>query len=207
MKIIIATHNIGKLQEMNFLFEEFIPKNYNINLLSLNKYPDIPEVVEDGNSFQANAEKKALFTANYTGEMVIADDSGLVVNALNGEPGIFSSRYAGENATDEQNIEKLLENLKNVPEELRTAHFTCVISVAVPNKILGSFKGICNGIIGTIPQGDNGFGYDPLFIRIDIGKTFAELPHDVKNRISHRARAFEKATSLIEKNIKLIEKI
>ena len=207
MKIIIATHNIGKFQEMNFLFEEFIPKNYNINLLSLNKYPEIPEVVEDGDTFQANAEKKALFTANYTGEMVIADDSGLVVDALNGEPGIFSSRYSGENATDEQNIEKLLENLKNVPEELRTAHFTCVISIAMPNNILGSFKGICNGIIGANSRGSNGFGYDPLFIRTDIGKTFAELPHDVKNRISHRARAFEKAASLIEKNIKLIEKI
>ena len=207
MKIIIATHNIGKLQEMNFLFTEFIPKNYNINLVSLNKYPDIPEVIEDGDSFQANAEKKALFTANYTGEMVIADDSGLVVDALNGEPGIFSSRYSGENATDEQNIEKLLENLKDIPEELRTAHFACVISIATPNNIIGSFKGICNGIIGTKPQGDNGFGYDPLFIRTDIGKTFAELPHDVNNRISHRARAFEKAASLIEKNIKLIEKI
>jgi len=202
MKIIIATHNQGKLREMNFLFEEFIPKTYNVNLLTLNKYPNIPEVVEDGDSFKANAEKKALFTANYTGEMVIADDSGLVVDALNGEPGIFSSRYSGENATDEKNMEKLIEKLKKVPKELRTAHFTCVISIAVPNTILGTFKGVCNGTIGTKPKGDNGFGYDPLFIRTDVGKTFAELSHDVKNRISHRARAFEKAADLIEKNIK-----
>jgi len=202
MKIVIATHNRGKLREMNFLFKEFIPKTYNVNLLTLNEYPNIPEVLEDGDSFRANAEKKALLTANYTGEMVIADDSGLVVDALNGEPGIFSSRYGGENATDENNMEKLLENLKSVPDELRTAHFTCVISIAIPNVILGTFKGICNGTIGAKPKGNNGFGYDPLFIRTDIGKTFAELNHDVKNRISHRARAFEKAVDLIEKNIK-----
>ena len=202
MKIIIATHNQGKLREMNFLFEEFIPKTYNVNLMTLNKYPNIPEVVEDGDSFKVNAEKKALFTANYTGEMVIADDSGLVVDALDGEPGIFSSRYSGENATDEKNMEKLLEKLEKVPKEFRTAHFTCVISIAVPNMILGTFKGVCNGTIGTNPKGNNGFGYDPLFIRTDVGKTFAELSQDVKNRISHRARAFEKAAALIEKNIK-----
>jgi len=202
MKIIIATHNKGKLNEMNFLFEEFIPKTYDYKLVYLNNYPNIPEVIEDGDSFKANAEKKALFTANYTGEIVIADDSGLVVDALDGKPGILSSRYAGENATDEKNIEKLLKELENVPEELRTAHFTCVISIAEPNKIIGTFKGICNGAIGTEPKGHNGFGYDPLFIRTDVGKTFAELSHNVKNRISHRARAFEKAAPLIEKYIK-----
>lgn len=205
MNIVIATHNPGKLSEMNFLFKEFIPETYNINLLSLNKYTDIPEVLEDGSTFQANAEKKALFTANYTGEMVIADDSGLVVDALKGKPGIFSSRYAGENATDEENNEKLLEKLKNVPKESRNAHFVCVITIARPNNLIGTFEGKCNGMIGTTSRGDNGFGYDPLFIRTDIGKTFAELRHDVKNRISHRTRAFEKAAATIEKNIKLMQ--
>jgi len=205
MNIIIATHNPGKLSEMNFLFKEFIPETYNINLLSLNNYIDIPKVLEDGSTFQANAEKKALFTANYTGEMVIADDSGLVVDALKGEPGIFSSRYAGENATDEENIEKLLEKLNNVPKDSRNAYFVCVIAIAIPNNVLGTFEGKCNGIIGTTPKGDNGFGYDPLFIRTDTGKTFAELRQDVKNRISHRTRAFEKAAADIEKNIKLMQ--
>jgi len=206
MNIVIATHNSGKLREMNFLFNEFIHENYNLNLISLNKYPGIPEVVEDGDSFVANAEKKAVFTAGFTGEMTIADDSGLVVDALNGEPGIYSARYAGENATDEENIEKLLENMKSISKDCRTAHFVCAIAIALPGNLLGTYIGICNGIIGTKPQGDNGFGYDPVFIRTDSGKTFAELPHDVKNRISHRARAFEKATAIIEKNIKLIQK-
>ncbi len=205
MNIVVATHNYGKLNEMIFLFKEFIPETYNINLLSLNKYPDIPEVIEDGSTFQANAVKKALFTANYTGKMAIADDSGLVVDALKGEPGIFSSRYSGENATDEKNNEKLLEKLNNVPKDSRIAHFVCVIAIAGPNNLIGTFEGKCNGIIGTIPKGDNGFGYDPLFIRTDSGKTFAELPHDVKNRISHRARAFDKAAAVIERNIKLMQ--
>ncbi|RLD12159.1 MAG: non-canonical purine NTP pyrophosphatase [Chlamydiae bacterium] len=204
MNIIIATHNQGKVREMNFLFKEFIPQTYNINLLSLNdnNYSCIPEIVEDGNSFKANAIKKATLTANYTEQIVIADDSGLVVDALNGEPGIFSSRYAGENATDEGNIEKLLEKLNNVPKDFRTAHFVCVIAIAAPDNLIGTFEGKCYGMIGTEIKGNNGFGYDPVFIRTDSGKTFAELPHDVKNKISHRARAFEKASATIEKYIK-----
>ena len=202
MDIVIATQNQGKLQEMNFLFNEYIPYLMNnISLLSLQNFPNMPKTEEDGNSFEENAIKKAKLAADFSGNLTIADDSGLVVDALNGKPGIFSARYAGENSNDEQNVIKLLENLKDIPKQSRTAHFVCVIAIALPNKIVGTFKGVCNGIIGMEPKGNAGFGYDPVFIRNDLGKTFAELPHDVKNRISHRAHAFEKAVPVIEKLI------
>ena len=161
----------------------------------------MPTVEEDGLTFHANARKKALYAADFTGKMAVADDSGLVVDALSGEPGIFSARYAGENATDEENIEKLLVKLAEVPKESRTARFVCTIAVAMPGELLGIFEGTCSGLIGTEPRGDNGFGYDPVFVKTDYGKTFAELPHDVKNRISHRVRAFEKAAVIIERYI------
>lgn len=202
MNIVIATHNQGKLREMNFLFNKFIPNFENVDLISLNNFKNIPDVIEDGKTFKENAVKKAVLTANFTNNIALADDSGLVVDALDGEPGIFSARYSGENATDENNIEKLLDKLKNIPKTSRTARFVCVIAIAMPNKLLGTFEGVCNGLIGDKPRGNGGFGYDPVFIRTDCGKTFAELPHDVKNRISHRARAFEKSVRLIQKIIK-----
>ncbi len=201
MTICIATKNLGKIQEFKFLFNEFIPSAGEISLVGLNEFPSIKPTVEDGRTFLENARKKALLAAEHTGLLCIADDSGLEVDALNGAPGIFSARYAGPNATDDENMRKLLSALKNVHGDRRTARFACVIAVALPGDVLGLFEGYTHGLIAEKAAGNNGFGYDPLFVKQDYGKTFAQLPHDVKNRISHRARAFEKATAIIERYI------
>jgi XTP/dITP diphosphohydrolase len=131
--------------------------------------------------------------------MSIGDDSGLEVDALGGAPGVLTARYAGPHARDNENNRKLLDALKNVPPDQRTARFRCVIAVALPDNVLGLFEGVCHGMIGTELCGSAGFGYDPLFIKTDYGKTFAELTAAVKNRISHRAHAFEKAAIVIQR--------
>jgi XTP/dITP diphosphohydrolase len=202
MNIVIATRNRGKLQEMNFLFDRFLSHVNDFNLVDLNEFSDIPLIEETGSTFHENAKIKAITVANYTGLMAIGDDSGLMVDALGGAPGIFSARFAREKASDEENNRLLLSKLEDVPKESRTAQFVCNIAVALPKNLLGVFEGICHGIISSEPRGGSGFGYDPLFIRTDSGKSFAELPLDVKNRISHRARAFEKAAVVIERYIK-----
>lgn len=199
----IATKNRGKLREFAFLFSRFLPKYSDIELQCIADFKDAPDVIEDGTTFHENARKKALELANYTGTLTLADDSGLTVDYLDGAPGIYSARYAGENASDEDNNMKLLEKLKDVPEEDRTASFVCVIALALPDDVLGLFEGTCRGVIGTAPHGGNGFGYDPLFIRKDYGMTFAQLPQDIKNAISHRARAFEKAAVMLQRYLPL----
>lgn len=201
MNIAIASKNLGKMQEFKFLFKQFLSHITDVHLSGLKEFPEMDTIVEDGNSFHQNARKKALLTAEHTGLLSIADDSGLEVDALNGAPGIYSARFAGEHATDDENMQLLLEKLKDIPPYRRTAQFTCVIAVALPGDVLGLFEGVTHGDIGYEPKGSNGFGYDPLFIKQDYGKTFAELSLDVKNRISHRARAFEKAAAIIERYI------
>jgi len=201
MTIAIASKNLGKMQEFRYLFKQFLTHVKDIQLAGLKEFPEMDPIVEDGLTFHQNARKKALQTAEHTGLLSIADDSGLEVDALEGAPGIYSARYAGEHATDEDNMRKLLDELKDIPPYRRTAQFTCVIAVALPGDVLGLFEGVTHGEIGFDPKGTNGFGYDPLFIKQDYGKTFAELPLDVKNRISHRARAFEKAAAIIERYI------
>ncbi len=201
MTIVIATHNRGKLREMAFLFHRFLSHIEDIDLVDFSEFPDIPLVEEDGVSFHANARKKAMNAADFTGKMAIGDDSGLEVDALGGAPGILSARYAGDNATDDDNNRKLLRELADRPTKARAARFVCAIAVALPGELLGIFEGVCQGVISAQPRGGNGFGYDPLFIRTDYGKSFAELSLDVKNRISHRARAFEKAAVIIERYI------
>ena len=163
-----------------------------VSLLSLNDYPEIPEIVEDGKSFLENALKKARTVAERTGEWVLADDSGLEVEALGGAPGIFSSRYAGEDANDGRNIRKLLEELKGVPQRKRGAAFRCVLVLCAADGRYETFEGRWEGEIAEAPAGEGGFGYDPVFFLPDRGMTVAQLPREVKNRISHRARAFEK---------------
>lgn len=191
-KLLVATRNKGKLKELE---ELLLPLG--IEVLSLDDIPFIPEIEEDGESFTANAIKKAKETSRLTGYVCLADDSGLVVDALDGQPGIYSARFAGENASDEENNEKLLELMKNVDQKGRTARFVCVIALSDPNGRIATVEGICEGSIGFTPQGENGFGYDPLFIPTGYKNSFAQLPSEEKQKISHRGQALRKAIPLI----------
>ena len=181
--LILATRNQGKRREIQDMLGS------DIQVLSLDAFPNAPEVIEDGDTFEANAIKKAREIAKYTGLSALADDSGLVVDALNGAPGIYSARYAGEDATDETNNAKLIENLRGIPESQRTAHFCCAMALATPDGRVQTTEAIWKGRILTTPRGENGFGYDPLFYIPTHNCTSAELSSDEKNRISHRGQA------------------
>ena len=173
---------------------------HEVTVLSLNDYPDVPEVVEDGSTFLENALKKARMVSEHTGEWVIADDSGLEVDYLNGRPGVHSSRYSGPDATDDKNNRKLLEVLKTVPPEKRGAAFRCVLVLYKPDGTYRSFDGELRGTIARTPAGSEGFGYDPVFYVAEYGKTVAELSPDIKNRISHRAQAFNKLKKSLQED-------
>jgi XTP/dITP diphosphohydrolase len=194
MKIVFASKNEGKVKEIKSMFEEM-----NIELVSLNDYKDVPQIVEDGKSFQENALKKARIISEFTGEIVLADDSGLQVDILKGEPGVYSSRYAGEQATDEENNKKLLTKLKNVPPEKRTACFICVLILYRINGSFNCYEGKWCGQIIDEGRGRNGFGYDPIFWLPEMNMTAAELPAEIKNKVSHRGQAFSQLrNSLLE---------
>ena len=153
---------------------------------------DLPMIVEDGKTFRANAVKKAIVMSRYFDGLVLADDSGLEVNALFGKPGVRSARFARKNATDAENIRKLLKLLEKVPERKRTAHFVCCLALAQNGKLLDTFQGKVSGNILEKKKGKNGFGYDPLFIPSKYAKTYAEMTPAYKNKISHRAEALIK---------------
>lgn len=187
MKIILATKNKGKIKDFKKLTE-----GMNIEVLSILDNIDFPDVVEDGKTFEENSAKKALEIAKYTGIITVSDDSGLCVDTLNGEPGIYSARYFGENATDELNIEKLLKNLSNIEKKDRKAHFVSVVSIAFPDGTVKSFRGETQGEILFEKEGNNGFGYDPIFYSYDLGKSFGLATIEEKKSVSHRGRAFEK---------------
>lgn len=204
--IVLATTNKGKLAEIRNLL-----KGHPVEFLCLDDFGPIPEVVEDGDTFDDNAYKKASFTARVLGHPVLADDSGLVVDVLNGAPGVYSARYAGETATDEDNNRKLLEEMTGQTD--RKAAFECVISLAVPTGPALTYEGRCDGTIAESASGSNGFGYDPLFICSEYGKTFAELTMEEKSRVSHRgkalndlAREFDKVLVWLEQNMPRFEK-
>ncbi len=180
--LVLATKNKGKIAEFRELF-----KGMSVPLKSLDDFGPIPEVVEDGETFEDNAVKKAHFTARVLGFPAIADDSGLVVEALGGRPGVRSSRFAGEGATDLDNNRKLLKDMEGVSN--REAYFLCVLAVAVPRGPALIYEGKCHGIITHDMRGNQGFGYDPLFYHPPSGKTFAEMPSEEKNRLSHRGKA------------------
>ena len=160
-----------------------------MDVLSLNDFANVPDVIEDGASFFENALKKAKAISEHTGEIVLADDSGLEVEYLNGQPGVYSSRYSGEGATDDTNIEELLRNMKGVPRDRRGAAFRCILVLYFPDGKYESFEGRLEGIIHDRPIGGGGFGYDPVFFLPNWGSTVAQIPLEVKNRISHRAQA------------------
>ena len=196
--LVIATQNKNKLIE----FKEIL-KGSNIEIKSLADFGPIPEVIEDGDTFDKNAYKKAHHTARVLGLPAIADDSGLVVEALGGAPGVYSARYAGPDATDEENCLKLLKALDG--KKNRKAHFSCVLSIAVPSGPALTYEGRCDGIILKEPRGSSGFGYDPLFYFEKYGKTFAQLTMEEKNSVSHRGKALTEVKTELKMVIKWLE--
>lgn len=193
--LVIATRNKNKVLE----FQEIL-KDLSIDILSLENFGSIPSVVEDGESFEENAYKKAFHTAKILGIPALADDSGLSVDALHGRPGVYSARYAGENASDDENCTKLLYELSG--EVNRRAHFHCVLSLAVPSGPALTYAASCSGTILHEKRGENGFGYDPLFLFEEYGKTFAELTMAEKSSISHRGKALAE----LRKELKSVKK-
>jgi XTP/dITP diphosphohydrolase len=193
-KLLLATNNKAKVREYKSLLQG-IP----YEIVTLAEQGITTDVNESGETLEANARLKATVLAAESQLLSLADDSGLEVDALGGEPGPFSRRHAGEGATDTDRINRLLARLKDVPEEKRTACFRCVIAIAKPDGTVEICSGECRGVITTEPRGENGFGYDPIFFLPELGKTMAELPPEEKNRISHRARAAEKARELLVK--------
>ncbi|MDI6755889.1 MAG: XTP/dITP diphosphatase [Thermodesulfobacteriota bacterium] len=194
IELVIATRNPGKLREI-----EAILAHLPLKLLSLEDFPDIPDVVEDGTTFAENAGKKASTIARLTGRLAIADDSGLSVKALKGRPGIFSARFAGNEATDQERYQKLLDEMLGIPDGQRQAAFVCAMAIFSPDGETQFVEGKIQGWITFAPQGEYGFGYDPVFFIPEFGKTMAELEPEVKNRISHRARALEKLKLILPK--------
>jgi XTP/dITP diphosphohydrolase len=184
-RLLLATLNAHKTREIQqILGPEF-------ELRDLTAYPEISEIVESGKSFEENAKLKAIAISKELSALVIADDSGLEVAALDGAPGIYSARYAGEKATDKENIDRLLEELARIgaQRDQRRARFRCVLALARNGQVLGTFEGIADGAIVDQPRGSHGFGYDPIFVPNGFEETFGELPAELKNRISHRAQA------------------
>lgn len=194
MQLIIASHNIHKVRE----FRSILKKLSKFDVQSLLDFPEYRLPPENGQTFEENAIIKATHAAKALNTWVIADDSGLVVPALQGSPGIFSARYAGEGATDAENRKKLLHEMQNIPETERQAYFECWIALASPEGLKKCVRGICEGMILPKERGSNGFGYDPLFLKYDYNKSFAELEEETKNRISHRRKAIDKILLTLE---------
>jgi len=196
VEIVIATRNKKKIDEINRIIEAETIKDLSravrIRTLTLNDFPECPEVLEDEKTFEANAIKKAISVARYTGMTALADDSGLEVYALKGAPGVLSSRYSGEGSDDERNLQKLLSEMYPLDNEKRRARFVCFIALASPKGIINTFSGYVEGRIGREPKGSGGFGYDPLFYPVGYTKTFAEMDEAEKDAISHRGMALRR---------------
>lgn len=192
LQLLAATSNKHKVEEFRKMLNDL---NSRVNIVTPDTIPNFPVLIEDGNSFEENAEKKAEQASAYADMAAFADDSGLVVEALDGAPGIYSARYAGEGATDAERIAKLLEAMKGKTD--RRAKFVCAIAIAYRGDDVALFRGEVCGTIVEAPRGTNGFGYDPVFIPEGYDKTFGELPSEVKDSISHRAAAMIKAVKFI----------
>ena len=193
-KLIIATRNDKKLHELRRYL-----RGVRAHVVSLKDYPGAPEVVENGRTFKANAVKKALSIANFTGGLVLADDSGLYVDALGGKPGVRSSRFAGLHKSDRENNRKLLRLLGDLPAKKRRAKFVCAVAIADDGRLAKVIEASCAGSIATSERGGYGFGYDPLFIAQRYNKTFGELGLKLKDRMSHRSKALKKARLFLKK--------
>ena len=223
MKLVLATRNQGKVRELTEMLRRHqaqavcdsaeashrddhdrtasVPdtsltgNRKPVEVISLNAYPDAPEVIEDGKTYMENAAKKASIIAGYTGYLALADDAGLEVDALDGAPGIHSKRWAGEDATDAIRIAKLLQALEGATD--RRARFVAAIAVVHPDTKPEGVLGVCEGHIRHTPVGESGFGYDPVFVPDGYDQTFAELGEEIKNQISHRAKALQQAIALL----------
>lgn len=190
--VVLATSNENKVEEFKAMLADFP-----VEIKCLSDFGPLPTIVEDGTTFDENAYKKAHHVAKVLGIPAIADDSGLSVKALNGDPGVYSARYAGTGATDQQNCEKLLKKMTGIKE--REAFFTCVLSIAVPSGPALTYEATCNGTILESPKGDKGFGYDPIFYYEPLKKTFAELTMEEKNRVSHRGKVLTEVKAEFDK--------
>jgi len=188
MQLVIASRNVHKIREFRAMLKS-LPK---FDILSLIDFPNYQPPEETGSSFEENSILKAEHAAKALNRLVIADDSGLVIPALGGAPGIYSRRYAGPQATDKENRVKLLQDMLHLQEPYRQGYFECMISLASPDGIKKTVKGTCEGTITDQERGSKGFGYDPIFVKFEYGKTFAEIEEDIKNRISHRRKALDK---------------
>ena len=191
-ELILASGNKGKIAEFQHLLDSM-----GIQVHSMKEYPQIGDIVEDGTTFAENALKKARAVCNATGKPALADDSGLMVDALDGAPGIYSARFAGEGHDDAANNAKVLELMKDVPDENRGAQFFCAIAMVLPDGREYTVEGFCRGTLLRALQGEGGFGYDPLFYVAELDKTFAQLTMEEKNAISHRGMANGKAVEII----------
>ncbi len=195
-QLVVATKNKKKLSEIKDIL-----KGTNLKLLSLDAYKGLPQVVENGKTFQENAIKKAVTLARFTGQLCLGEDSGLCVDALGGAPGIYSARFSGRDKSDSKNNFKLLRLLKDVPVVERKAHYVCAVALADRCGLIGVVEGNCSGLIAFEPEGSAGFGYDPLFYIPKYKRTFAQLGEKIKHKMSHRYHALKKAKRIIEKYI------
>ncbi|MBX9973250.1 XTP/dITP diphosphatase [Cytobacillus firmus] len=191
-EVIIATKNAGKAREFERMFK---PLGYEVKTML--DYPDFQDVEETGSTFEENAILKAEAVSKAFGRMVIADDSGLIIDALGGKPGIYSARYAGEEKNDQKNMDKVLDELESIPDHKRHARFYCALAIAAPGKTTETAAGTCEGHILREKRGTYGFGYDPIFFAEAKGKAMAELMPEEKSQISHRANALKKLEELL----------
>ncbi len=194
LQLLLATNNPGKVREYRSLLSD-LP----FMLVTLSEIGINLDVTESGKTLEENARIKAVTLAQAGKLVALADDSGLEVDALGGDPGPLSARYAGENATDKDRVLFLLKRLEGIPPEKRTARFRCVIAVATPDGKIGLRSGVCEGMITNEAKGDTGFGYDPVFYLPELGKTMAELPLEIKNRVSHRGKAARQVRDVLVK--------
>ncbi len=195
MQLVIATHNVHKLREYKSLLRQLVS---GCDLLSLRDFPSYHLPPEEGDSFETNAIHKAVHAAQVLDRLVLADDSGLVIPALQGAPGVFSSRYAGKSASDKDNRQKLLSDMRELTDVQRDGYFECWIALASPKGLQKVVSGMCQGSIAFQEKGGQGFGYDPIFIKHEYGKTFAEMDEETKNRVSHRRKALDKMIPFLQ---------
>lgn len=196
LELVVATKNKKKLKEIKEIL-----KDLDLEITSLSDYSNIPRIIENGTTFKDNAVKKAVKIARFTKKLTLGEDSGLCVEALDGRPGVYSSRFSGKDKSDLKNNLKVLKALKGMPLNKRKAGYTCAVALADEHGLVAVREGKCRGIIGFEQKGNFGFGYDPLFIIPEYKKTFAQLGPRIKHKISHRYRALEKAKQVIRKYI------
>ena len=196
VELVLATGNLNKQKEIMAVLSD-LP----ITVRNQSEFGPVPEIIEDGETCEANAVKKATIIAKHTGRLTLADDTGLEVEALEGAPGVYAARYAGENATYNDNCQKLLKELQGVPLDNRNARFVTVIAIAGPSGPVEVVEGELEGKISETPSGTGGFGYDPVFIVPELGKTLAQITLEEKNQISHRGRALAKVKDLLKQKL------